>query len=61
MIHLRRARERLALFPEEFLGIDLAPLLEAIETNLGIIDGKNSIDEIDRSKIVVPKILYRSQ
>ena len=61
MIHLRRARERLALFPEEFLGIDLAPLLEAIETNLGIIDGKKSIDAIDRSKIVVPKILYRSQ
>ena len=60
-IHIRQAREKFALFPREFLGIDLASLLGVIEVNLKMIDEKNSVEEIDRSKIVVPKIQYRPQ
>jgi len=58
-IHLRRAQEKLALFPREFLGIALEPLLRVIETNLKIIEGKNSLEELDRAKITIPAIQYR--
>lgn len=59
-IHLQQAREKLALFPQDFLGIDLGSLLNVIEENLKTIDGKKSIEEIDRSKIMVPEIQYRT-
>ena len=58
-IHLRQARERLALFPQEFLGIDLAPLLVAIDSNLKLIEGKKSFEEMDRTKIIIPEIQSR--
>ncbi len=58
-IHLRQSREKLALFPREYLGVDVELLLRIIETNLKIIEGKNSFEELDRAKITIPEIQYR--
>jgi uncharacterized protein len=59
MIHLRQAREKLALFPQEFLGVNLGLLLSAIDENLKTIEGKESIEELDCTKIMIPEIQYR--
>ena len=59
--HIRQAREKLALFPENFLDVNVAALLILIDANLSIIEGKSSLGEIDRSKIIVPMIQYRGR
>ena len=56
LIHLRRAQERLVLFPDLFLGIDVAHLRQAIHQALPPGDSKKSEDEADYSRIVPPKI-----
>lgn len=58
-IHLRQSREKLALFPQEFLGVDVGSLLSVIGENLKTIEGKQSIEEIDRAMITMPEIQYR--
>ncbi len=61
VIHLRRARERLVLFPEVFLSVDVAGLLKEIRDSLGPGDSKDPAAEVDYSRIVPPKIRIRGQ
>ena len=56
LIHLRRAQERLVLFPDLFLGIDVAHLRQAIRQALPPEDSQKSENEADYSRIVPPKI-----
>ena len=56
LIHLRRAQERLVLFPDLFLGIDVAHLRQAIRQALPPEESKKSEDAVDYSRIVPPKI-----
>lgn len=56
LIHLRRAQERLALFPDLFLGIDVASLREEIREALPPGDSKEPEDGADYSRIVPPRI-----
>jgi predicted metal-dependent hydrolase len=55
-IHIRRARERLRLFPAMFLGIDAAALLLTIDQSIGILDAKENLEDVDFSKIEIPEI-----
>ena len=56
LIHLRRSRERLALFPDLFLGIDVAGLRKEIRRALPPTISKESEDSADYSRIVSPRI-----
>lgn len=56
LIHLRRARERLVLFPDRFLGIDVAGLRKEIRLALPPGDSKESEGSVDYSRIVPPRI-----
>lgn len=56
LIHLRRAQERLALFPDHFLGVDVAGLREEIGEALRRIDSEQGKACVDYSGIVPPKI-----
>lgn len=56
LIHLRRAQERLVLFPDLFLGVDVAGLRKEIRRALPPGDSKDSEDGADYSRIVPPGI-----
>ena len=56
LIHLRRAQERLALFPDRFLGIDVAHLRQAIRQALPPEDSMGSEHDARYSRIVPPRI-----
>ena len=56
LIHLHRAQERLVLFPDVFLTVDVAGLLKEIRDLLGPGDSKKPSAELDYSRIVPPKI-----
>lgn len=56
LIHLRRARERLALFPDTFLSVDVAGLRRAIDEALRRTGPEEGAACIDYSGIVPPKI-----
>ena len=56
LIHLHRAQERLVLFPEVFLGIDVSDLRKEIRQALPPGDSKEPEDSADYSRIVPPKI-----
>ena len=56
LIHLRRAQERLVLFPDRFLGIDVAGLRKEIRRALPSGDSKEAEDGADYSRIVPPRI-----
>ena len=55
-IHLRRAQERLVLFPDTFLSVDVVGLRRAIGEALGRIDSEEGTACVDYSEIVPPKI-----
>lgn len=56
LIHLRRAQERLVLFPDTFLSVDIFGLRRAIGEALGRIDSEEDAACVDYSGIVPPKI-----
>ncbi len=56
LIHLRRAQERLVLFPDVFLCIDVAHLRQAIRQALPPEESKGPEDEADYSRIIPPRI-----
>ena len=56
LIHLRRARERLVLFPDRFLGIDVAGLRKEISEALLCVGSKDQTAGVDYSGIVPPRI-----
>lgn len=55
-IHLGRAQERLVLFPDRFLGIDVAGLRKEIRGVLPAGASKEPEDSSDYSRIVPPRI-----
>jgi predicted metal-dependent hydrolase len=55
-IHIRRAQERLRLFPAMFLGIDAGALLLTINQSIEALDAKENLDDVDFSKIKIPQI-----
>ena len=56
LIHLGRAQERLVLFPDRFLGIDVAGLRKEIRGVLPAGALKGPEDSSDYSRIVPPRI-----
>lgn len=55
-IHIKRARERLVLFPNTFLGINVAALLETINRSVRAIEEKENLTEADFSGVEIPRI-----
>src|SRR2546422_3065474 len=49
VIHMRRARERLELFPATFLGIDVNVLLATIDRTLEAVNANDNLEEVDFS------------
>jgi DUF309 family protein family protein len=56
VIHMRRARERLELFPATFLGIDVNVLLATIDRTLEAGNANDNLEEVDFSRIEIPQI-----
>ena len=56
LIHLRRAQERLVLFPDTFLSVDVVSLRRTIGEALCRIDSEEGAACVDYSGIVPPKI-----
>jgi hypothetical protein len=56
VIHIRRAHERLELFPATFLGIDVAILRGTIKETLETLDVNDSLETTDFFGIKIPKI-----
>jgi predicted metal-dependent hydrolase len=59
VIHLKQARERLRLFPSDFLGIDIPPILQAIDNSLSAIESQSSLFEVDWAALKVARIQRR--
>ena len=57
VIHLKQARERLRLFPSDFLGIDIPPILQAIDNSLSAIESQSSL--VDWAALKVARIQRR--
>jgi len=56
LIHIQRARERLALFPDAFLGIDVGTLRAVVNQTVSAVDLQRNLEEIDFSHIEIPRI-----
>ena len=56
VIHMKQARERLVLFPNTFLGINVAALLESINRSVEVIEGSKNLAEVDLSALEIPRI-----
>ena len=56
VIHLRRAQDRLVLFPDAFLTVDVAGLRKMIREALLRVDSKGEAADGDYSLIVPPRI-----
>jgi len=59
LIHLKQAQERLKLFPSDFLGLDVLPILEAIEASLADIESRPSVADVDWATLKVARIQRR--
>jgi predicted metal-dependent hydrolase len=59
VIHLKQAQERLKLFPPDFLGIDVPPILQVIDESLAAIESRSSLEEIDWAALKVARIQRR--
>jgi predicted metal-dependent hydrolase len=59
VIHLKQAQERLKLFPSDFLGIDVSPILEVIDDSLAAIEARPSLVEVDWAALEVVRIQRR--
>jgi predicted metal-dependent hydrolase len=56
VIHLKQAQERLKLFPSDFLGIDVSPILEVIDDSLAAIESRPSLADVDWETLRVARI-----
>ena len=56
LIHLRRAQDRLVLFPDVFLAVDVAGLRKAISEALRCVGSKDGTACVDYSGIIPPRI-----
>ena len=59
VIHLRQAQERLKLFPSDFLGIDVPPILEVIDDSLAAIESQPSLADVDWETLRIATIQRR--
>ena len=59
LIHLKQAQERLKLFPSDFLGIDVLPILEVIDNSLAAIEARSSLVEVEWAALGVARIQRR--
>jgi len=53
---MRRARERLELFPATFLGIDVDVLLATVNRTLETVNASDKLEKVDFSRIEIPQI-----
>ena len=60
LIHLKQAQERLKLFPSDFLGIDVSPILQVIDDSLAAIEARPSLAEVDWATVKIARIQRRS-
>ena len=60
VIHLKQAKDRLKLFPSDFLGIDVSPILEVIDDSLAAIESRPSFADVDWEALQVARIQRRS-
>jgi hypothetical protein len=60
VIHLKQAQERLKLFPSDFLGLDVPPILEVIHASLAAIESRPSLADVDWASLKVARIQRRS-
>jgi uncharacterized protein len=60
VIHLEQAQERLRLFPSDFLGLDVLPILEAINASLADIESRPSVADVDWEMLPIARIRRRS-
>jgi predicted metal-dependent hydrolase len=56
VIHLKQAQERLKLFPPDFLGIDVPPILEVIDASLAAIEARTTLAEVDWAALAIARI-----
>jgi predicted metal-dependent hydrolase len=56
VIHLKQAQARLRLFPPDFLGIAVPPILQVIDDSLAAIELRSSLAEVDWVGLKVAKI-----
>jgi len=59
VIHLKQAQERLKLFPSDFLGIEVSPILGVIDDSLAAIESRSSLVEVDWATLEVARIQRR--
>ena len=59
VIHLKQAQERLKLFPPDFLGIDVPPILQVIDDSLAAIEARSSLTDVDWAALKVARIQRR--
>ncbi|MSO22513.1 MAG: DUF309 domain-containing protein [Acidobacteria bacterium] len=60
LIHLRQAQERLKLFPSDFLGIDVLPILQIIDDSLATIEARPNLAEVDWAALKIACIQRRA-
>jgi uncharacterized protein len=60
VIHLKQAQERLKLFPADFLGIDVPPILQVVDNSLSAIESQSSLVEVEWAALKVARIQRRS-
>jgi len=60
VIHLKQAQERLKLFPSDFLGIDVSPILEVIDDSLAAIESRPGFVDVDWEMLQIAKIQRRT-
>lgn len=56
VVHLKQAQERLRLFPSDFLGISVSPILGVIDDSLAAIESRSSLVEVDWAALEVARI-----
>ena len=59
VVHLKQAQERLRLFPSDFLGIRVSPMLRVIDDSLVAIESRSSLVEVDWAALEVARIQRR--
>ena len=56
LIHLKQAQERLKLFPADFLGIDILPILQIIDDSLAAMEARPGLAEVDWATLKIAPI-----
>ena len=60
VIHLKQAQERLRLFPSDFLGIDVSPILQVIDDSLAAIESRPTFVDVGWEMLQMASIQRRS-